>query len=175
MDEETLNGLGDDELRLIRMFRCLGAADQQGLMVRVGRMLLLAHPPEPGEPDAKPQELDSGQWEWIDDQLNWVCPFEGNLVSLGDALRTTFCSAWPEGFDSVVLGLSENDSSQAKELVAAYLEQALELDLPLMIDFGASEEEMEATLRAEFMKFIREWREVVLRKVDRSTCEEVKA
>ncbi len=97
----------------------------------------------------------------LDDEVftHWPSDWPGrklvDLDNVGD-LGTWLDGEMPAPSD-VILDPAE-DHQVAEGLAEAYIATAINLSVPLPIEFGGTEEEMFADVVADFVGFIREWR-----------------
>ena len=162
--------LSTDESRLLRLFRCLISNERHEMLCTLTERLLKRYPVDPSlhhyqNPErAGKEELE----EALEERLLRTMPYDSSLTDLRDYDYPLVEHAWGEGEDflEVLLGSSGNDAAQAEALIESYLEGAYEFDLPLLTDFGASEEEMRADLIQEAIQFLHEWRERIVAQLE---------
>jgi hypothetical protein len=165
--------IADHEEVLLRLFRCMTANEQSGVLATVVRTLALRFCLDPSSRPFEPSALKFERGMDMDERLRRACPFSWpgqNLVELdniGDA------GAWLEG----VLGDStfewfcdlSSDHENAAEVAREYLLTIREQGYPLPSDFSDSpvgpedwsDEDQDAT-RTEFLAFFSYWRHLVI-------------
>jgi hypothetical protein len=162
--------LSKDELRLLRLFRCLNSDERHETLRTIAESLLRQYPVDPSlrhyhNPErAGMEELQ----EALEGRLLRAMPYDSSLTDLCDYDYPLVEHAWGEGGEriEVLLGSSDNDAAYAEELVESSLEGVHEVALPLLTDFGASEEEMRADLIQEAKEFLHKWRERIVAQLE---------
>lgn len=163
MADDDAQNPAEGEARWLQMFGYLPQEQREDLLIQAGRRLIIRFPiAQEITADDDPEPVELVRWDWLDDQLARIRPYQCELGSLDDSVYSALSNAWPEGYDKVLFGSSDFDPDHASDLVAAYLECATELALPLMTDFGSTEEEMRDHLTEEFTTFIRTWRDAIM-------------
>src|SRR5215510_13528 len=162
--------LSTDESRLLRLFRCLISNERHETLRTLTERLLKRYPVDPSLPHYQnPERAGKGELEEaLEERLFRAMPYASSLTDLRDYDYPLVEHAWGEGEDflEVLLGSSDNDAAYAEELVESYLEGIHEFALPLLTDFGASEEEMRADLLQETIQFLHEWRERIVAQLE---------
>lgn len=169
--------LSPHEERLVRLFRCLEAAEQNRALILLAKRLLRRHAlgsyRSSSDPVGRPQaELREKLW----DRVQRVRPMTKTI----DDVKDYDCHVedeWREcGLDieELLLGASSDDETAADELIGAYFQCVEDFSLPLMTDFtGPGEDEAEAErrmmqlLKGEALKFIVDWREAIVATLER--------
>ena len=165
--------IADHEAFLLRLFRCMTANEQSGMLATVLRTLGLRFCLDPSSRPFDSNALKFERAMDMDERLRRACPLSWlgqNLVELdniGDA------GAWFEG----VLGDStferfcdlSSDDENAAAVAREYLSTIREQGYPLPSDFSDSpagpedwSDEDEEAARTEFLAFFSYWRHLVM-------------
>ena len=172
--------LGEDEQRLLRLFRCLDNDARSEVLQHLGKRLMMEAAVDPHlsfyqNPE---QEARKELHENIDDRLKRLMPVHCVLVDLLDYDYDVTEYGWQDASISVaevILGSAGNDDEFADMLVDAYLEGASKYDVPLSCEFMGPElsgeeavQAMRQDLHKEAVMFIRSWRDNVIRRFEQA-------
>jgi hypothetical protein len=172
------HSLQSDELTpekcLLRLFRCMKGAEQEDLILGALQTLGESCRFDPlyryYRPEAIQEELRDPD---LDGRLMQVWPGEWpgqqivELDNLGDA-GEWLARVMGEPISEVLFGSAWNDEAMASSMAEDYLQEMRKQDYPLPSDFGDDPqydgwiEDDEAQVRADFVAFLRHWRERVL-------------
>ena len=148
---------------LISIYSAAPSHIQSDVVQFLGRRMLFEKPIDIEIKHGKDDDPDyMVQSIWIDEQLYSLLPCQDELNSLDDAKYGVLESAWSEGFDEVVFDTGVHDDHFAEQLIEPYLNQANMFSLPLMTEFGSTEEEMLSYLKDAFKIMIVQWRRNVI-------------
>lgn len=163
-------GLTDDEWQLLRLFRCMDEGERDRTLIEAASSLFHWY------------LSPLGRWS-VDDlleylrqkQVPWsVEDVKGHLLSIRPAdwpnrrfvdlsvfsdPGAAMAEALPEWFCYTVLGGSVLDDDAARDLVRLYLKRCNDRGVTLPMGCGADDKDLRSGLRADFLRFIREWRE----------------
>lgn len=170
-------GLTDDEWRLLRLFRCMdpGEADRTLLEAAASLFHWYLDPQRRWSIDDFLEYLRQKRMPWdvedVKGHLLAIRPADWpdrRLVDLNvfPDPGLALAKASPEWFCYTVLGGSVLDHDAANELVQLYLERCKDCGVTLPTASGEHDEDIRAGLRADFLGFIREWRERVIAAVE---------
>lgn len=172
--DSTDLSLTEDEVRMVRLYRCLNANERDNVLTDVLQTLMARYKVDPcfdGYADKGDSELSSGEVNEYDARLMSAWPGEWpergdvHLDNLGDP--SAVLEQWiPEPLYSV-MGASEQDRALAQGLALEYVNSMKEEGCPLSSDYGCAEDETKKGIEQSFLHFIREWRERVLRTIER--------
>ena len=97
-----------------------------------------------------------------------MMPYDSTLSDLYDYDYRVAEITWEveDEVADILLGTFKYDEETASQLVEVYLEGANEFDIPLLTEFGATEDEMRADLKDEALKLINSWREKILNTIE---------
>jgi hypothetical protein len=155
-----------DEVRLLRLIRCLSDAERNEVLQNIGCTLVQRN---------------------LIDARTWVPELEPTIE---DALLCELPASWPEQgevhldnlgdpgiyMEEVFSGCAEDwllgtsapdaDADMAELLLDMYLARQREDYFPLSTEFGATQEEMEDGIRTSFLFLLREWRKQVCHSIE---------
>lgn len=174
-DKDCLDGLSKDERRLIRMFRCMNRNERNDTLVDTGKRLMERFSVNPflskytREDPTYAEEMSPEEMERYDQRLRYAAPMpDGRILcweNLGDPGQ--FIEDTLEEVCEVALGTSEYDEDTACYLAQAYLYWLDDYNWIQHPKNYYSEEEIQQYLPEDFNCFIREWRERVLRTIEK--------
>src|SRR5260370_37030643 len=165
--------IADHEEFLLRLFRCMTANEQSGVLVTVLRTLALRFCLDPSSRPFDPNALKFERGMDMDERLRRACPLSWPGQNLVELDNTGDARAWFEG----VLGDStfewfcdlSSDHENATAVAREYLSTIRQGGYPLPSDFSASpvgseewSDEDEETVQTEFVAFFFYWRHLVI-------------
>lgn len=178
---EYVPGVSDDEWRLIRLFRCMTIPERHDVLVSVGQTLMRRYSVDPHLGRFSPaeetmkEELSPENVEDFDGRLieAWPATWPGQLwldLDMTDDARDFLHEALYHEVSYRVLGTADFDEHTADSLAESFLEHPLVVSEGVLpTEFGATQEEMRADLEADFVGFLRAWRERVVATIERQS------
>ena len=184
-NQKTNNQISSDEMRLIRLFRCMDEGDKEDALVTAAKTVMKKFSVNPytfknREEEIK-EELSSENLEEFDERLLAAWPVDwGNqtmvdLDHFGD-LGAVLWNACDEGVCNAIMGSSKNDDHLAEYLAEEYI-RAERDDYWNSVIFTEWEDAIEenedvydslkSELQDDFVNFIRAWREQVLDTIEK--------
>ena len=185
-NQKTNNQISSDEMRLIRLFRCMDEGDKEDALVTAAKTVMKKFSVDPStmisrnrEEEIK-EELSSENVEEFDDRLLAAWPVDwGNqkMVDLdvfGDP-GAVLWNACDEGVCNAIMGSSEYDDHLAEILAEEYIQADHDyLNSVIILEWEDAMEENEdvydsfkSKLQDDFVDFIRAWREQVLDTIEK--------
>ncbi len=165
---DSSNPMGPPSIEEAALLRLLRTLDGSAREVIFSRVLLAAC----GDQSTEPTPLSDGEWKSIEEVFwgSWPADWPGRQVveldNLGDP------GAWLEGGPGEpwlrVLFTEAHDERWAASLAESYGEKCVELAMPLPSEFaeepvyGEVTDDDLAVFRADFVGFLKAWRERVL-------------
>ena len=184
-NQKTNNQISSDEMRLIRLFRCMDEGDKEDALVTAAKTVMKKFSVNPytfknREEEIK-EELSSENVEEFDERLLAAWPGHWNnrtmvdLDHFGD-LGAVLWNACDEGVCNAIMGSSKNDDHLAEYLAEEYI-RAERDDYWNSVIFTEWEDAIEenedvydslkSELQDDFVNFIRAWREQVLDTIEK--------
>lgn len=162
-------GLGKDEWRLIRLFRCMNRTERNETLVEAGQRLMgrfSVHSYRRYDMTDKyfADEMSPESVEDYDSRLLSAAPMPDGIVLCWENLQDPreFMNDNLANASEIALGTSEFDVDTARELVYAYLVW-LEDYNPIQLPKNYfPQEDIDKLLPHEFITFLDEWRERVI-------------
>ncbi len=186
-NQKTNNQISSDEMRLIRLFRCMDERDKEDALVTAAKTVMKKFSVNPStmtsrnrEEEIK-EELSSENVEEFDERLLAAWPVDwGNqkmvdLDHFGDP-GAVLWNACDEGVCNAIMGTSEYDDHLAEILAEEYIQAERDDYWNSVIftewEYAIEENEdvydsFKSRLQDDFVNFIRAWRERVLDTIEK--------
>lgn len=175
-DEEVRpEGISSDQWRLVRMFRSMNTEERSSTLMHAGEKLmerLSVYPYLRKYDMTDPSFADEMSPENVGDfsaRLICAAPMPDGSVLCWDNLGDPgqFQQDTLDDASSIVFGVSDDDSEVAKYLARCYLDWLSDYNSSQHPSSFFTEEEIDDVLPQDFLYFIREWRELVLKTLEK--------